>query len=158
MNGTTVAWEINSFVHTIESVKSTEAGNYTCKVSSIAMPADIVEASHEVILSGKSTLLILDFSFMSNMEVFVVFRIVKFLHDGHLDLERANPFQSGVVFHIETIYLNCTANQVAGFYKKFNTGLKWVKQASLKLSYPSHDHYLFVTLGLLEKNLFIQGS
>ena len=47
--------------------------------------------------------------------VFVLFRVVKFLHDGNLDLEWTNPFQPGVVFHIETIYSNCTANQMAGF-------------------------------------------
>ena len=55
---------------------------------------------------------------------FSVFRIVKFLHDGKLGCERATPFQSCVVFRIEIIYLNCTANQIAGFYKKYNTGLK----------------------------------
>ena len=70
VNGTTVASENSSFVHTIESVKSTDAGNYTCNVSSIVLPAHIVEVSHEEILSGKSTFLIVDFLFMSNMEVF----------------------------------------------------------------------------------------
>ena len=59
---------------------------------------------------------------------FSVFRIVKFLHDGNLDRERATPFHSCVVFRIEIIYLNCTANQIAGFYKKYSTGLKWVKK------------------------------
>ena len=117
VNSTTVASENSSFVHTIESVNSTESGNYTCKVSSMAVSADIVEVSNEEILSGKSTFLILNFSFMSNMDFFFLFRIVKFL----LDLKRANPFQSGVVFHIETIYLKCTANQMAGFYKQCNT-------------------------------------
>ena len=62
---------------------------------------------------------------MSNMEVvFFLFRSVKYLYDRNLDLERANPFQSGDAFHIETIYSNCTTNQMAGFYKKRNTGLK----------------------------------
>ena len=61
VNGTTVASGNNSFVHTIESVNSTEAGNYTCKVSSITMPDDIVGVSNEVILSGKSTFLMNDF-------------------------------------------------------------------------------------------------
>ena len=70
VNGTTVAREFNSFVHTIDSVKSTDAGIYTCKVSSIVVPANIVGVSSEEILSGKSTFLIVDFSFMSNMEVF----------------------------------------------------------------------------------------
>ena len=137
VNGTTVAKENNSFVHTIESVKSTDAGNYTCKISSIALPAHIVGVSNEVTLSGKSTFSLVDFLYMSDMEVFffVIFRIVKFLRDGNFDLERANLFQSGFVFYIETIYLNCIANQMAGFYKKRNTGLKWVNQTVLKLSY-----------------------
>ena len=34
VNSTTVASENSSFVHIIESVNSTESGNYTCKVSS----------------------------------------------------------------------------------------------------------------------------
>ena len=72
VNGTTVTSENSSFVHTIESVNSAEAGNYTCKVSSIAVSADVVEVSNEKILSGKSTFLIVDFSFMSNMEVFFI--------------------------------------------------------------------------------------
>ena len=55
MDGVTVASKNNSFVHTIESLKSTEAGNYTCQVSVIAVSADIVIVSNEKILSGKST-------------------------------------------------------------------------------------------------------
>ena len=72
VNGTTVARarENNSFVHTIESVNSTEAGNYTCQVSLIPVSADIVGVSNEELLSGKSNFLIVGFSFMSNMEVF----------------------------------------------------------------------------------------
>ena len=55
VNGTTVARENNFFVHTIDSVKSTEAGSYTCQVSLRDVPADIVEVSNKAILSGKST-------------------------------------------------------------------------------------------------------
>ena len=39
-----------------------------------------------------------------------------------------NPFQPNVVFLIETNHLFCSAKQMTGFYKKCNTGLKWVKR------------------------------
>ena len=55
VNGTTIASENDSFIHTIQSVKSTEAGNYTCQVSLNAVPANIVGVSKEEILSGKNT-------------------------------------------------------------------------------------------------------
>ena len=42
-------------------------------------------------------------------------------------MEKVNPFQSNVAFHIETSHLICTTNQKTGFYLKYNTGLKWVK-------------------------------
>ena len=70
VNDLTVASGNNSFVHTIESVNSTESGNYTCKVSLIAVSTHVVGVSDKKFLSGKSTFLILNFSFMSNMEVF----------------------------------------------------------------------------------------
>ena len=70
VNGTTVANGSNSFVHRIQSVESTEAGNYTCQVSLIGVPGNIVGVSNGEVLSGESTLLILDFSFMSNMDIF----------------------------------------------------------------------------------------
>ena len=38
-----------------------------------------------------------------------------------------NPFQRSTVFHIETSRLICIANQMSGFYKKCNTGLKGAK-------------------------------
>ena len=41
-----------------------------------------------------------------------------------------NLFQHSVVLHIEISHLICTANQMAGFYVKCNTGLKWIKQAT----------------------------
>ena len=37
-----------------------------------------------------------------------------------------DPFQSSVVFHIDPSHLICIANQMAGFYMKYNTGLKQV--------------------------------
>ena len=36
-----------------------------------------------------------------------------------------NPFQPSVAFPTETSNLICSANQMAGFYMKYNTGLKW---------------------------------
>ena len=74
VNGTTVANDTKSFVHTIQSVKSTEAGNYSCQVSLIGVHGNI-DVSNEEVLTGKSTLLILDFPLMSNMEVFFFFCI-----------------------------------------------------------------------------------
>ena len=44
-----------------------------------------------------------------------------------MPLKICNPFQFSVVFHIETSHLFCTANQVGGFYMKYNTVLKGVK-------------------------------
>ena len=54
VNGTTVANDTKSFVHTIQSVKSTEAGNYSCQVSLISVRGNI-DVSNEEVLSGKST-------------------------------------------------------------------------------------------------------
>ena len=40
---------------------------------------------------------------------------------------RLNQFQQPIVtFHIKTSHLNCSANQITGFYMKYNTGLKLV--------------------------------
>ena len=50
MDGVTFASENNSFVHTIESVKSTEAGSYTCQFSLAAVSADIVRVTNQEIL------------------------------------------------------------------------------------------------------------
>ena len=41
---------------------------------------------------------------------------------------RINLLQRSVSFHIKTSYLICTASQMADFYMKCNTGLKWVNQ------------------------------
>ena len=38
-----------------------------------------------------------------------------------------NPFQPIVAFHIETIHLIGTANQMTGFYMKCNIRLTWGK-------------------------------
>ena len=77
VNDTVVANENKSFVHTIPSVKSTEAGNYICEVSLTAVP-DIKRVSNGKILSGKWTFLIVNFSFLSNMEVFLYFLFSSF--------------------------------------------------------------------------------
>ena len=37
-------------------------------------------------------------------------------------------FQLRVEFHIKTSHLICSTNQMAGFYMKCNTGLKWVNE------------------------------
>ena len=42
-----------------------------------------------------------------------------------------NSFQSSVLFHIETIHLVCTVNQMTRYYFIRNTGLKWVKQIEI---------------------------
>ena len=38
-----------------------------------------------------------------------------------------HPFQLSVAFHRATSHSNCTVNQITGFYIKFKTGLKCVK-------------------------------
>ena len=45
------------------------------------------------------------------------------------------PFQSSIVFHIETGHLICTANWMTGFCMKYNTGLKWAALQILTLNY-----------------------
>ena len=42
------------------------------------------------------------------------------------------PFQPSVAFHRETSQLFCCWKEMAGFYMKCNTGLKWVKREFLK--------------------------
>ena len=37
------------------------------------------------------------------------------------------PFQSIVVFHVETSHFLSGANQMTGFYVECNTEMKWVK-------------------------------
>ena len=43
-----------------------------------------------------------------------------------------NPFQPNVAFYIESSHLICSPNQMTGFYKKCNAGLKWVKSLFFK--------------------------
>ena len=52
VDGLPIAKENKSFVYTIRSVNSTEAGNYTCQVFLTAAP-DIVRVSDRAFLSGK---------------------------------------------------------------------------------------------------------
>ena len=47
---------------------------------------------------------------------------------------KPNPFQPSFAFHIETILLICTANQVTRFYMKCNTGLKLVNTFNTNVS------------------------
>ena len=49
---------------------------------------------------------------------------------GEYSCERcidSDPFRTSVAFYKETSHLICSGNQMAGFYMKCNTGLKWVK-------------------------------
>ena len=39
---------------------------------------------------------------------------------------KINPFQPSIAFHIETGHLICSANQLTGFYMKYNNWLEWV--------------------------------
>ena len=39
-----------------------------------------------------------------------------------------NLFLPSATFHIETSHLICSANQMTGFYTKWNNGLTWVKK------------------------------
>ena len=41
-------------------------------------------------------------------------------------LKIINPFLHSIAFHIGTPHLICTVNQIAGFYMKCNTRLKWM--------------------------------
>ena len=47
-----------------------------------------------------------------------------------------NPFQSSVVFHVETSHLFCRAKQMTGFYMKRNTGLECVKYTGVTFLTP----------------------
>ena len=44
----------------------------------------------------------------------------------YLQVTDINQFQTSVSFHMETIHLICSGNQMTGFYIKYNDGLKWV--------------------------------
>ena len=50
-------------------------------------------------------------------------------------IQRIIPLQSSVAFHIETSHLICSANQMTGFYMKFDTGVKLVNLAHFKIDF-----------------------
>ena len=43
-------------------------------------------------------------------------------------MKRLKPFKFSVAVHIETIHLICKTNEIAGFYMKCKTELKWHKR------------------------------
>ena len=47
--------------------------------------------------------------------------------------ESINTFRSSVAFHVEISHLICTINQTTGFYMKYNSALKWVKECHKQL-------------------------
>ena len=49
-----------------------------------------------------------------------------------LTCSKLNPFDPNVTFHIETSHLICNPNQVTGFCKECNVGLKWINQRLVK--------------------------
>ena len=51
--------------------------------------------------------------------------LVMSVSEKYYTLLYLDSFQPSVTFHIEASHLICIANQMAGFYVKFNTGLKW---------------------------------
>ena len=53
-----------------------------------------------------------------------------------------NSFLPRVAFHKETSYLICSADQVAGFYIKWNAGMNWVKRMLIALIMPSHELWM----------------
>ena len=52
-----------------------------------------------------------------------------------------NPFQPSVVFPTETSNLICSANQMAGFYMKYNTGLKWANIKKICEGYETFHYF-----------------
>ena len=52
-----------------------------------------------------------------------------------------NPFQPSVAFPTETINLICSANQMAGFYMKYNTGLKWANIKKICEGYETFHYF-----------------
>lgn len=66
-----------------------------------------------------------------------------------------NPFQSSVIFRIETSYLFFRANQMNDFYMKYNTKLKWVNLTILKSSIKTRTRIdIFATNIFLLKTSF----
>ena len=55
-----------------------------------------------------------------------------FLYDRDFVMKELTYFQPNVAFHIKTSHLICIANQMTGFYMKYDTSLKCVKKKHLK--------------------------
>ena len=53
----------------------------------------------------------------------------------HTESITIDSFQPSVKVHIETGCLFCSAKQLTGFYKKRNTGLKWVNLKKVRWGY-----------------------
>ena len=73
-----------------------------------------------------------------------------------------NPFQSIIAFHIGNSLVISSANEITGFYLKFNNGLKWVKIADQWAGFyidrtvfltVSKIHFNFLCFFLLPKDL-----
>lgn len=43
-------------------------------------------------------------------------------------MKRLKPFKFSAAVHVETIHLICNTNEIAGFYMKCKTELKWHKR------------------------------
>ena len=54
------------------------------------------------------------------------------------------PFQPSVTFHRKTSHLICCSNQMACFYMKCNTGLKWVNRIYVPIM--KRKNYVLVLL------------
>ena len=70
-----------------------------------------------------------------------------------------NPFQPSVAFHIKTSHLICYANQITGFYMKWNNGLKLVNiwctcLNSTLIEDKRHSTSYYITWKNLEKKLW----
>ena len=78
---------------------------------------------------------LISFSWRPHFQCFLIFcsncwrRVERIGVNKSIGTKWVNPFQYIVTFHIETSHLMCTAYQMTGFYKKCNTGLKWVKRS-----------------------------
>ena len=55
------------------------------------------------------------------------FSVKERVKKGALGTNEFNSFQCSVAVHVDNSHLICTANQMTGFYKKYNTKLKWIK-------------------------------
>ena len=75
-----------------------------------------------------------------------------------------NQFQQSDAFHIETSYLICNANQMAGSYMKCNTELKWVNASmidafeTVKNIFKAFHSVQTVIRGCSSKQVFLKNS